>query len=361
MTKMTGRKQFVVGTQKGADFTPMEMELLVLKLAKWFNDPKCDRKFDDPEQAAKDTVSQCLLAETKDGKPWSNCPHEFSKRIKVKAAYDMDTDTGIPISSVKHPMAVRSLDKDAADGAKSLDQINAATSDFDIESFRAEQEKTILGQFPELENPVHLPHVRRLTLLYAQQEMMDRELLMQPRKRKEILKEMESLSTTVDGVMKTLDIHPDSLRKKIKERTEGTLGDLVSTLSEDTEFKKREKLWALQAALQFWYMANHPNGRGDGPQLTDWEVWHMTRSVPMKFTCRCGAHYQSLIRGFTPKELRDYLISEGVLIERPAIPNLILDSDLVGIHEAIEASPDVIMPDEDGPARPAPLDKNPEE
>lgn len=334
------RKQFSFGDGEGYDFTTSEIENLTLRLALWFADPKCDRKFDNPEQAAKDIVRQCLLALTKEEKPWLNAPFEFAKRIKVKAAFDMEKGEGIPISSVKHPMASRSLDKTAAKSAQGIGGLNPSIADFDINEYRAHQEKTILIQYPELDSPVYLPHVRRLSLLYAQQEMMDRELIINPRRRSEILKEMEKLTTTVDAVLKTLDIHPDSLRKKIKENTDGTLGDLVARLDADDDFQNREKVWALQAALQFWYMASHPNGRGDGPQLEEWEVWHMTRSLPMSFTCKCGKHYPHLVRGFTPKMLKEYLLRQGVILEVPAIPKLMHEGDITGMGDYIDSLPE---------------------
>jgi hypothetical protein len=334
-------KQFVVGVGTEADFSPAEIELLTMKLISWFRSDECDRNFDDPEQAAKDVVKQCLLGETKDGKPWANAPADFAKRIKVKAAYDMESGAGTPISPVKHPMAKRRLNREAEEGAKTVDQMNPILADFDPWEFRRQEEEHLLAKYPELDNAAHRPHVRRLTLLYAQQEMIDRELMLnpQPSRRETIMKEMKMLNETADSLLKLLDIHPESLRKKLSKTTEGTLGDLVSLLGEDHDFKSRERLWADQAALQFWYMTNHPNGRGDGPQLSEWEVWHMTRTLPMSFTCRCGQHYPVLLRGFTPRQLRDHLVSRGILVEVPAIPKLITEEDVEGINELIDSLP----------------------
>jgi hypothetical protein len=349
MAKKTERrevKQFVLGR----DFTAQEIELLAFKIAKWFRDPTCDRRHDDPEAAAKEIIEQCLNATTKDGSPWRNAPAEFAARIKVKAAYDMTTDTGIPIKAVKHPDAVRRLDPEADANGKKLDVMQPALVDFDSAAFRALEESKLLTQYPELNNPVHLPHVRRLTLLYAQQEIIDRELLLavNARKREDALRQMEVLNKTMESVLKILDIHPESLRKKIKESADGSVGDLVAVLDADEDFRPRERLWALQAALQLWSMTVRPNGRGDGPQLSEWECWHATRSAPMAFTCRCGAHYPALVRGFTPKQLKKYLIERGVLIEQPAIPHLIRPEDVAGLSAFIDALPDDPTPGEVG-------------
>lgn len=331
-------KQFVIGK----DFTETEIELLVMQLSKWFQDEKCDRRFDDPEQAARDIVRQCLDATTKDGSPWKVAPIEFATRIKVKAAYDMTTGVGIPISAVKSPHAVRRIDSDAKGNKDKIDEMQPALIGFDMEGFRKEEEAKLLSNYPELNNPVYLPHVRRLTLLYAQQEVIDRELQLATnnKKREDALRQMETLNKTLESVLKILDIHPESLRKKIKESADGTLGDLVAVLEADDEFKDREKMWSLQAALQLWSMSVRTNGRGDGPQLSDWEVWHATRSTPMEFTCRCGIYYPRLIRGFTPRELRDYLKANGILIDQPAIPKLITVEDVAGLDAFVDTLPE---------------------
>lgn len=331
-------KQFVIGK----DFSVTEIELLILQLSKWFQDEKCDRRFEDPEQAARDIVKQCLDGTTKDGSPWKLAPAEFSTRIKVKSAYDMTTGKGIAIQAVKSPHAVRRLDSEAKENKGKIEDMQPALIGFDMEAFRGEEEAKLLSNYPELNNPVYLPHVRRLTLLYAQQEVIDRELQLATnnKKREDALRQMETLNKTLESVLKILDIHPESLRKKIKESADGTLGDLVAVLEADDEFKDREKLWSLQAALQLWSMTVRTNGRGDGPQLTDWECWHATRSTPMEFTCRCGAYYPRLIRGFTPKELKKYLVDHGILIEQPAIPKLVKVDDLVGLGAFIDAMPE---------------------
>jgi hypothetical protein len=349
--QQTERKMFRVGDGPDADFSMLEIENLTLRLIAWFKDPKCDRNFSDPEQQAKDIIQQCLKCVKQDGDPWKNAPHTFQSRIRVKAAYDMETGAGIPIRASKHPDAVRRLDKEAEESANAVQDIIPALVEFDIEEYRQKQLRNILSTFPELDNPVHLPNVRRLALYYSQQEMIDRMVSsgsVKPGtpKSSDILDELESLNKSIDALMKTLDIHPDSLRKKIKENTDGTLGDLVVMLDMDEEFKEREKLWALQAALQLWYMHEHPNGDLSGPQMEEWEIWHMTRTRPFSFTCKCGIKYHNIIQGFTPKELKEYLIKHGILIEVPAIPGLITHEDVEGIGEFIDAHVDLEDPNE---------------
>lgn len=350
-------KQFVVGdTSQGADFSEDYINSVILRLALWFNQSECDRKFDNPEAAAKKIVKEALLGQTKDGKTWHNAPNDFATRIKIKAAYDLVNEKGIPISRAKHPTAVRKLQEEKAaeraaakEGAAKIKDMVPTLVEFDVQAARDKEEKAILEHHPELDNPVHYPHVRRLSLLYAQQEMIEREMLLQPKpsRRMEIMKEMQLLTGTIDGLLKTLDIHPDSLRKRIKENSEGSLGDFIAMLDADDEFRERQKRWTLEELLQLWYKCNHPNGEGTGPQMSEVEMWHETRTIPFSFTClHCGTHYPHIVQGLTPKQIRDYLVEKGVLIEVPVVPQLTSPEELEGIHEFIDSIPEMILPSE---------------
>jgi hypothetical protein len=323
----------------GRDFTEDQVQLMVLKIAKWFASPDCDRRHEDPEAAAKEIVEQCLNATTKTGEVWGKAPADFNTRIRVKAAYDLATDTGIKINPLKHPDAKRRLEPGVEDNGKKLGEMRPSIFDFDVVTYRAEEEAKLLAQYPELNNTVYLPHVRRVTLLYAQQEMLDRELLntTSAAKRESTLRQIETLNKTLDSTLKILDIHPESLRKKLKESEDGTLGDLVQVLDSDDEFPAIERLWADQLALMLWYMTVHSNGRGDGPQITEWEMWHMTRSLPIAFTCSCGRHYPALVRGFTPKQLKAHLLARGILVQKSPIPTLIPDAAFSGMSDYIDA------------------------
>lgn len=330
------KKQFIVGNkEEGADFSPEEIEALTYKIALWFGKPECDRNYDDPVQSAQQKIRECLLAETDSGDPWRNCPNEFADRVKAKCAYDMREDRGIPSKRVKHPDAVRALDKKAQEAAKEGQAQNLLDSMFDQESYRKEIEHKILTAFPELDNPAHMPNVRSLSLYHAQREVIDRQLSMgvTDGKRIQLLEGLKNIEVMADQTMKRLGIHFDQVRKKISDKGASTVADLAAMVSDDDGYKKREKVWALQLALQLWWMSEHYNGRKSGPQLHPFEIWHMTRSRPIDFTCRCGVKTK-LIEGFEPQELREFLMKEGVLIEEPVVPGLIAREDILGLTTA---------------------------
>ena len=313
--------------EEGGDFTPAEIDLLAYQIAEYFQSPKSERSYDDPLEAAKQILQDCLTAQTAKGTPWKNAPNDFAARVRVKANFDMDTGEGKEIDAIKSPQAVRAK-KERESGATDAMARNPVLASFDEAAFRTEQYDAILEAYPELDTPAHRPNVSRLALLYAQQEIISRELIVtnSQKKRADFVTTLDVMTRTIEKVMKSLDIHPDQVRRRLDQQTEGTLADLVSLIDGDEDFVERERLWALTTALQLWWMSKHPNGRGDGPQVHDFEIWHLTRSRPFAFTCECGKHYPNLIEGFVPEELRDYLIDRGVLVETPILPGMQADS-----------------------------------
>lgn len=330
-------KQFVVGDKsQGADFSVQEIETLIYKVALWFQSPDSDRKYDDPVATATDKIQECLLATTESGDPWRNCPADFSKRVRAKCAYDMESGKGIR-SAPKRKDGGRDLNPKAKAGAKDLDDSNPVAAAFDQDGFRAKLEKDLLVAFPELDNAAHLPTLRSLTLYHAQREVIDRELQtgVNATKRNDLLESLKTIEQMADITMRRMGIHPDQIRKNLSDKGKSSVADLVALIGDDAEFLKREKTWVLQLALQLWWMSEHHNGRRTGPQLHDFEIWHMTRSRPMEFTCRHGETY-TLVEGFEPRELKDFLIREGVLIEEPVLPGLIAAEALSGLTEYLE-------------------------
>jgi hypothetical protein len=327
------KKQFSVGVGEGHDFTPDYIEALIYKIALWFGSESCDRTYEDPVEMARQKIRECLLGETASGDVWQNVPREFANRVRAKCAYDIATDKGIPSTRTKHPLAQRALDKKAQASAKSaVEEANPVNGEFDSDAFRKRIEGDILEAFPELDNAAHRPNVRSLSLYHTQRELIDRELALKPSgsKRAGLLKELKDVEEMADTAMHRLGIHPDQLRKKISDRTASTVADLVAMLDGDDDYRAREKTWALQLALQLWWMWEHRDGLGAARQISDFEFWHLTRSRPMQFTCRHGETY-TLVEGFEPHQLHAFLKKNGVLIEEPAIPGLFDAGALSGL------------------------------
>lgn len=327
---------FTVGRAEEDDYSPEAIEAIVYKIARWFDHPDSGRNPDDSLKDARKAVQQCLLGKTNAGKTWQRAPKRFEDRVKIKCGFDLDKDEGIVTKQQGRPR-VRIPTKQEAKVIQSIeDTIGSPTplaSMFDSRKYQLQMEKEILEVYPELDTPAHRPNVRRLAMLYAQQESVNLELLqVTGKQRRELIDVLSTIQTTVDRAMKSLEIHPDQLRKRIDTRKEGTIGELVAKLDEDHEFKERERRWALTEALQLWWMSEHPNGTNNGPQLHPFEIWHMTRTRPINYTCSCGREV-ILVEGFEPHELRDYLVENGVLVEKPVNPHIISEEDLEGLSE----------------------------
>lgn len=352
--KKKGKKIYTVGSKaKGDDFDKAEIELLIYKIARWFASEECDRVYDDPMEAAKEKVQESLLAKTADGSPWQVAPNTFEARIKSKCLFDMETDTGISVPRVKAPHAVAKRDKDAIRKAKNL----SGSVNFDAEKFRESFEKQVMKEFPELDNPAHRPNIRRLSLILAQQEEIDRYLDTMSsgdfsKKRMNMVEGLERIQKMADSTMKSLGIHPDQVRKKLNMQEAGTVGDLVATIENDEDWREREEQWRLTLALQLYWMSlpheiGPRAGRLPGVQLHPWDIWHMTRSRPIDFTCPvCSTQYE-LVEGFEPQELYDYLVGKGVLVEEPVIPQLTSEDDLKGIDDHFGKKDDDDSPEEE--------------
>jgi hypothetical protein len=331
------KKQFVIGNvEEGADFTKDWIESLIYQIALFYKSPESDRNYDDPVLMARQKIQECLLGTTETGDPWKAVPRAFEDRVRAKCGFDIASMKGIPSRRVKNPAAERAIDKAAIEAAKELDDLDI--TQFNAEQFRQNMERDLLLTFPELDNPAHLPNVRSLTMYYAEREKIDEKLAhgVNDSKRLQLLDSLRKIEEMADTTMKRMGIHPDQIRRKIADKGASSVSDLAAVVEGEAlkdEFKKREKVWTLQLALQLWWMSKHRNGAGTGPQVHDFEIWHMTRSRPVKFKCRHGETY-NLIEGFEPHELREFLLKEGVLIEEPVISGLFTGDALKGLSTA---------------------------
>lgn len=317
-TPKVPRRYLVGKKEEGADFTEEEISLLAYQLATWFGDSTCDRNYPDPLSVAKQKISECLLGKTADGKMWINCPEEFEARIRTKTLFDMKTGTGVPAARRKSPRAVKKEQRLAAEAAaKGVTRTDPTTLIVDQEVIKQTVVRDVLDTFPELDNPAHLLNVQRLGTLHAQASVIDAKLALSPGPsiQKELLDNLLKIDQMIDRTMKSLGIHPQQIKQQVGDHMASSVAEFVALAESDPEFRRRNKLWSLELALLLWWMSAHPNGRGTGPNIHPFEVWHMTRGRAISFTCvECGRHYPHLVEGFEPQELFDYLRGEGVLI-----------------------------------------------
>lgn len=344
-------KVYKVGNSPDDDYTPEEIELLTYRIRDWFLSEECDRNYNDPLEEARKQVEQCLLAQNGSGKMWKRCPERFEDRIRSRTLYDMDEGNHIAQERAKGVEAKQNAaHKKAVEEAKASSNISSPTTQNYLMKYQNDQESMILQAYPELDTPAHRPNVQRLAMLYAEQERIKLEMpTTKASARKNHIETLALLQKTITDTMKALDIYPDQIRKRMDDQRRSSIGDFVAMVEDDPEFKKREKLYSLTLALQLWWMTQHPNGKGDGPNIDEFEMWHLTRTRPIQYKCKCG-HEATLVEGFTPDELKEYLIKNGVLVENPILPQLYSKEDLSGLQPETsdESDEDETDADEDG-------------
>jgi hypothetical protein len=325
-------KQFIIGNDIGdGDFSHAQIEEMIVNLAKWFAAPESGMSYPDPLETARAKVRECLLGVKADGSVWQQAPDDFRKRLKIKANYDYKAKRGVPVKKRTRERNVDKTAKAKATGVRvtKMQPVHATTNvEAESESFTAD----ILSVFPELDNAAHRPTVEALGDVYAQRKVISAELKLgvTASKRDTLLNQMKTIEMMTDSMMSKLGIHPNQVRKKIVDEADSSVADLVAHISDDKEFQKREKQWSLQLALQLWWMSEHNNYVQDGPNVSDWEIWSLTRSRPIRHKCKCS--YECvLVEGFEPHELRDMLLHEGVLIEQPVMGNFMTAEDLAGL------------------------------
>lgn len=331
---------FTVGDEDHHDFTPDEIELLTFRVRDWFISDECDRSYSDPYAEAKAQVEQCLLAQTKAGKIWHKAYDSFASRLKSKTLYDMEEGNHIAQDRAKSTEAKRN--KRHADNVTGALPVTSTLSVQHLQQYQKRMESDILSAYPELDTAVHRPNITRLAMLYSEQERIRIEMPgSKAGARKQAIDTLSVLQKTISDTMKSLDIYPDQIRKRMDKQRQGSVGDLVAAIDEDVDFKEREKRWTQTLALQLWWMTKHPNGKNTGPNIHDFEMWHLTRTRPIRYTCKCG-HEAVIVEGFTPEELRDYLVQSGVLVEKPVLPQITTEEDLHGLaaYGSTDATPD---------------------
>lgn len=337
---MTGKipRVFSVGPNPENDFTADEIDLLVYKVRDWFASDECDRNYSNPLKEAKDKIEQCLQATTATGKIWLKAPDRFEDRVKVKTLFDMEEGNHISQERAKTVLAKQNeAHRQALAQARQTGQGPGTATVESLQKYQQNLQKEILDAYPELDTPVHKPNVTRLAMLYTEQERIRMDLPGSSGKaRRDHIETLSLLERTIKDAMKALSIYPDQLMRRMNQQRSGSVGDLVEQIGEDADFKDREKRWALTLALQLWWMTKHPNGKKTGPQIHDFEMWHLTRTRPIRYKCKCG-HESIIVEGFTPEELRDYLVDHGVLIEKPIIPQLLTEEDLNGLEKYTDA------------------------
>jgi len=286
----------------GKDFTEEDYHKWLDQLIWWIGDRF--PRIHDPREHAEKIMKAALNGTKLDGSAWPGISHDFFSRVVQLSGFDVKRGVGVrdpQANRIRHKTVVTSASGEKTtvlppvDLKKELDQRDAYI-------------KNLLAKYPHLDNPVYQPKVEELAETIMKSRMISTDFILSRGKDLELLSKIrESLHKQIHGLMVFLEIAPEQQVRKQLDGKNVDVGSLIAKMEGYAEvWEEYEKLDALRELLQKYHMLK--SLRPDGtPQLNDWELWHMTRNRPVKFTCRCGASYE-LLGGFTPEEIEQALL-----------------------------------------------------
>lgn len=280
----------------GKDFSEEDYDKWVTQLQWWV--AQTMPNVEDPRKHSEAILLAGMNGTKLDGSPWNGISPDFYKRIRQLAGFDLKTGVGLRRAT---PVATeRSGKKTQKEDLPPID-LKEYLAD------KVEYIKELLSKYPHLESEVYTPKVDELAETIMKSRMLSRDFVTSSGPTLERLNRIrESLHKQIKELMEFLEISPKFIMNKQKESDTADVGSLVSKMeSYGDVWQEYERIDALRELLQKFHQVN--NTRPDGtPQLNDWEVWHMTRTKPIRFTCRCGEKY-TLLDGFTPEEIEEAL------------------------------------------------------
>lgn len=283
----------------GKDFSEEDLLKWQEQLAWWIKETSVN--VDDPVARAKRVLIAAMNGTKINGEPWLNVNDNFYSRVRQLAGFDLERGVGVRRGRTKLQAVTKSS------GTKTTVEDFPPVNIRDVMAMQDKYKKELLAKYPHLENPVYAPKVDELAETVVKGRMLSNDFLVSDHKTLERLSKIrESLNKQVSDLMDFLEISPKLLITKQRETDKGDVGSLVAELESYGEiWQDYERLDALRELLQKFHQLN--SRRPDGtPQLNDWELWHMTRNRPVRFTCQCGRHY-TLLGGFTPEEIEEAL------------------------------------------------------
>lgn len=282
----------------GKDFTKEQYDKWLEQLTWWIQSRMPN--IEDPGEHAKKCIKAALNGTKINGEAWPSITNDFFKRIKQMLGFDLEKGIGVrePYTN-KHVSPLHTGQK--TEELPPIDLKQAMT-------LRAQYIADLINKYPHLDTPVYKPKVEELAETVVKSRMISTDFLTARGALLERLSKVrESLHKQIGELMEFLEISPKQRVVKSLEAKNADVGSLVSKMESYGEtWLEYERLDALRELIQLYNMLK--TTRPDGTrQLNDWELWHMTRSKPIMFTCRHGETYE-LIGGFSPEEIEEALI-----------------------------------------------------
>jgi hypothetical protein len=269
----------------------------------WWCAEQFPEKAKDPREYADKVIRAALNGTKLDGGEWVGVPLGFFSRVRMLCGFDLERGIGTRTAKGR-PKQRFSITNASGDRVEQLPEISLKETIDQRNAYVAD----LLIKYPHLDNPVYKPKVDELAETIVKSRALSNEFITANGKNLEMLSRIrESLHTQISQLMKFLEIAPEQRVKKALDTKNTDVGSLVNKLESYADiWKEYEKVDALRELIQIYKMLH--SQRPDGtPQLQAWECWHMTRSKPIKYTCRCGQTVE-LVGGFEPEEIEAALL-----------------------------------------------------
>lgn len=307
----------------GQDIAQTQYDQLIQALGDWFAK---SRKTREPVLLARQLVDQCLQGKTTEGQPWFGAASStLADRIRIKCRFDMDkmqpllrADERTRARKERKREKVRQdKKKDAllpdevakvlgADAPKYGDNPHVHLSTEEAKEWHR-QHAAYLQQFPELRSvnaSSELALVCDLQILaarYRHKALMGQAIAVEELAR--ITKELATLKSA-------LGIHPDQIAKRVKPKTDTTIGAAAARLEALGNYRELRARFQMEEWIQLLQMYYTPRADGRGYQLDEAGFYAATKCR----TCHCPHCGSRNAAGFAVEELEDILIERGHLV-----------------------------------------------
>lgn len=285
----------------GKDFREEDFHKWIDQLIWWIGDRF--PRIRDPREHAEKIMKAALNGTKLDGNEWVGISDDFFARVIQLSGFDVKRGVGVR-DPKNHASQTHVVTKKSGEKTKDIPPVDIQEG----MKIRADYVADLLHKYPHLDTPVYKPKVEELAETIVKSRMISVDFILSRGKELELLSKIrESLHRQISELMKFLEIAPEQHARKQLDAKNADVGSLIAKMEAYGEvWEEYERLDALRELIQKYRMLK--NIRPDGtPQLNDWELWHMTRNRPVKFTCKCGLTYE-LLGGFTPEEIEAALV-----------------------------------------------------
>lgn len=315
----------------GKDISAERWQEIILAVADWFAQV---RNTKEPVVAAKRALQECLDGKTKTGAKWfAMATATLEARIRIKCRYDIERMAPLAtadeikksrMSALQErkrkkreqekidPFIAEDRRKELADSATYGDDPLVSLTSAEHANWQALKDAYI-RQFPEeLGTIAAQGELDSLCDLHILNERHRLRLLaghhVDPKVAAHVVDQLDKLKTT-------LGIHPNQIAKRVKSRSDTTLGSAAARLETGDWRKIRQRFFA-EELIQLLQMYHTPTADGTGYQLDDIGLFGVTRCR----TCECAKCHTRNFVGMSIDEIEAYLLKQGHISVEPSAP-----------------------------------------